>query len=187
MKRALPSARESLRNERFRQAMEELCKNKGITFKQAETDMGFEYGFTDRVYRKLHELTLEEVLKIANYFHTTMESVLDGGHYECRVHMRGCDDLGMSLEKDCLKAYSSLLSSKAQNYRLDGLCVEDVNEDKRKLEKCELAYMKHYKDHLDKVEAEIKAKEMIKCEDDILVKELQRRGYKVDKVDKAGE
>lgn len=64
---------------------------------------------------------------------------------------------------------------------------ENITELQRELEKCELAYMKHFKDHLDKVEAEIKAKEMIKCEDDILVKELQRRGYKVDKVDKAGE
>lgn len=172
---------------KFKQAMWNLCKEKNISFQEAEKNIGLEANLIEKTERNLHELTLEEVLKIANYFHTTMESVLDGGHYECRVHMRGCDDLGMSLEKDCLKAYSSLLSSKAQNYRLDGLCVEDVNEDKRKLEKCELAYMKHYKDHLDKVEAEIKAKEMIKCEDDILVKELQRRGYKVDKVDKAGE
>ena len=110
-----------------------------------------------------------------------MEAVLDGGHTECRISLISFDELGICQEKDCIKAYLSLLKSKAMNYWETDLFVERVNEKKRELEKCEFAYLKHHKAYMDKMEAENRAREMAECEDDVLVKELLRRGYKVEK------
>lgn len=181
MKRILPSYKEIADNSKFKRAMQRLCTNRRISFEQAEKALGFEDGFIESVERGIHKLTLEDVLKIANYFHTTMEAVLDGGDVECRISLRAVDELGMSQEEDCLVAYSSLLRSKAMNYWKTDFFTEEVNEQKRLLEKYELNYSKHYKMHMDKVEAENRAIEMAECEDDVLVKELLRRGYKVEK------
>lgn len=181
MRRMLPSYKEIYSSGKFKQAMWELCKERRISFEQAEKALGFEDGFIESVERGIHKLTLEEVRKIANYFHTTMEAVLDGGHTECRISLSSFDELGARQEEDCVKAYSSLLESKAMNYWKTDLFVEQINENKRELEKCELAYLEHHKAYMDKVDAENRAREMAECEDDVLVKELLRRGYKVEK------
>lgn len=181
MERLLPSCRAIIKSGKFKQAMWELCKERRISFEQAEKALGFEDGFIESVERGIHKLTLEEVRKIANYFHTTMEAVLDGGHTECRISLSSFDELGICQEKDCIKAYLSLLESKAMNYWKTDLFVERVNENKRELEQCEFAYLKHHKAYMDKMEAENRAREMAECEDDVLVKELLRRGYKVEK------
>lgn len=181
MRRTLPNGREIAKYGHFKQAMRELCKEKRMSFKQAEEALGFEDGFIESVDRNIHDLTLEEVLKIARYFHTTMEAVLNGGKQECRIALHNADELGFSQQKDCLEAYTYLLDQKAMNYWKKDLFTEQVNEGKRKLEEFEFAYLEHYKAHMDEVDAKIMAKEMAECKDDVLVKELERRGYKVEK------
>lgn len=161
--------------------MWELGKNKRMSFAQIEKELGFKDGFAESVEKGIHELTLEDVRKIAGYFHTTMDSVLDGGKVEHRVYARGVDELGYRQSEECLKAYVALLDDKALNYWKKGLFLEQVNEKKLKLEKCELAFVEHYKAHMEETEAEIMTNEIAKCEDDVLVKELLKRGFKVEK------
>ena len=110
-----------------------------------------------------------------------MDSVLDGRRTECRIPLRAADELGARQEEDCLVAYSRLLDSKSMNYWKAGLFVERLNENKGELEKCEFAFMKHHKAYMDKMEAKDRAKKMAECEDDVLIKELLSRGYKVEK------
>lgn len=181
MEQSLPRCRDILFCSEFKKAMLELCKNKGLSFAQAEKSMGLKDGFIESVEKGIYKLTLEDVRKIAGYFRTTMDSVLDGGKVECRVYTRGVDELGHSQSKECLEVYAALLNDKAMNHWKKGLFLEQVNERKVRLEKCEFAFMEHYKAHMEEVEAGDRAREITKCEDDVLVKELLRRGFKVEK------
>lgn len=181
MKQPSPRSREDIRCGKFKQAMRELCKNRHMTFAQAEKALGFKDGFVDSVEKDIHALTLEEVQKIASYFHTTMDAVLDGGKVECRVHAHGVDELGYEQAKECIKAYAELLHNLAMEHWNQGLFEEEVREDKLRLERCQRAFLAHYKAHMDAAEAKNRAREMAKCEDDMLVKELLSRGYKVEK------
>lgn len=177
----LPRCREIMKCGAFKRAMWELCKNKSLSFAQVEKALGFKDGFVESVEKGIHELSLEEVQKIAGYFHTTMDSVLDGGNRECRISIRAVDELGVHQEEDCLRAYAKLLDSKAMNYWKTDLFLEQVNECKLQLERTEFAYIKHYKAYMDEIEADERAREMAKCEDEVLIKELLKRGYKVGK------
>lgn len=181
MEQSLLRCRDILFCSEFKKAMWALCKNKGLSFAQAEKSMGFKDGFIESVEKGIYKLTLEDVRKIAGYFHTTMDSVLDGGKVECRVYTRGVDELGHSQSKECLEAYAALLNDKAMNHWKKGLFLEQVNERKVRLEKCEFSFMEHYKAHMEEAEAGDRAREIAKCEDDVLVKELLRRGFKVEK------
>lgn len=181
MEQSLPRCRDVLFCSEFKKAMWELCKNKGLSFVQAEKSMGFKDGFIESVEKGIYKLTLEDVRKIAGYFHTTMDSVLDGGKVERRVYTRGVDELGYRQSEECLKAYAELLDEKAMDHWKKGLFLEQVNDRKLKLEKCERAFIEHYKAHMEEVEAKDRAREIVKCEDDVLVRELLRRGFKVEK------
>lgn len=181
MKQSLPRCRDTLFRSEFKKAMWELCKNKGMSFAQTEKALGFKDGFIESVERGIHELTLEEVRRIAGYFHTTMDSVLDGGRVERRVYVRGVDELGHQQAGDCITAYAALLDDKAMDHWKKGLFQEQVNERKLKLEKCERAFIEHYKAYMEEIEDKDRAREISKCEDDVLVKELLRRGFKVEK------
>lgn len=165
----------------FKRAMWELCKNKNLTFQQAEKALGFKDGFVESVEKGIHELTLAEALKIAGYFHTTIDSVLDGGKVECRVHARGVDELGNEQSKSCFEAYAVLLDNLAMRHWKPTLYEEEVNESKLRLERCQRVFVEHYKEHMDELEAEDRVREMAKCEDAVLIKELSSRGYKVEK------
>lgn len=181
MKQLLPRCKDILFCSELKKAMWELCKNKGMSFAQAEKALGFKDGFIESVEKGIHELTLEDVRKIAGYFHTTMDAALDGGKVEHRVYARGVDELGYIQSKACFEAYAALLDDKAMDHWKKGLFLEQVNERKLKLEKCERAFIEHYKAYMEEVEAGDRAKEIAKCEDDVLVKELQKRGFKVEK------
>ena len=181
MANRLPRSSEIIHCGKFKKAMWRLCTNKHITFEQAEKALGFKDGFIECVEKGVHELTLKEVQKIANYFHTTMDSVLDGGNTECRIHLRAGDELGVRQEEECLEAYSCLLNDLAMDHWKQGLFVEEVREKKLRLERCQRAFIEHFKAHMDEEDAKDRAKEMAKCEDDMLIKELLSRGYKVEK------
>ncbi len=181
MKQSLPRCRDTLFRSEFKKAMWELCKNKGMSFAQTEKALGFKDGFIESVEKGVHELTLGEVRKIAGYFHTTMDSVLDGGKVEHRVYARGVDELGYIQSRECFKAYAELLDDRAMNHWKKDLFLEQVNDGKLILEKCERAFIEHYKAHMEEMEAGDRAREIAKCEDEVLVKELLRRGFKVEK------
>lgn len=181
MERSMHRCRDILFCGEFKKAMWELCKNKRMSFAQVEKALGFKDGFVESIEKGIHKLTLEEVRKIAGYFHTTMDAVLDGGKVEHRVYARGVDELGYSQSKECFEAYATLLDDKAMDYWKRGLFQEQVNEQKLKLEKCERAFLEHYKAYMEEEEAKDRAREIVKCEDDVLVKELLRRGFKVEK------
>lgn len=181
MAKRLPSARDIMHCSGFKKAMWKLCKDRRLTFDGAEKAIGLENGFIEKVERALHELTLEEVRKIANFFHTTMDSVLDGGNTECRIHLRAVDELGAHQEEDCLKAYSAFLNDFAMECWKPGCFEEEVQEKKLRLERCQRAFVEHYKAYMDAEEAKDRARDMVKCEDDVLIKELLSRGYKVEK------
>lgn len=181
MGKSLPRYRDIISCSEFKKAMWELCKNKGMSFAQAEKTLGFQDGFVESVEKGIHELNLEDVQRIAGYFHTTIDSVLEGGKVEHRVYARGVDELGYSQSGECLEAYAALLDDKAMNHWKKGLFLEQVNEKKLKLEKCELAFIEHYKAYMEENEARDRAREIEKCEDDMLIKELLKRGFKVEK------
>lgn len=102
----------------FKNAMEELAKNRHFSVKAAEKAIGLEPDFTEQVARGIKELTLEDVIKIANYFNTTMESVLEGGKVEIRICCVGIpsDELQLQYFKECMDSYSELLNYKAMNH-----------------------------------------------------------------------
>ena len=181
MPNKLPRFSEITQCGKFKQAMWKLCTNKGITFEQAEKALGFKNGFIESVEKGVHELSLKEVQKIASCFHTTMDSVLDGGNTECRIQLRAVDELGIRQEEECLEEYSCLLNDLAMEHWKQGLFVEEVREKKLRLERCQRAFIEHFKAHMDEVDAEDRAREISKCDDDMLVKELLSRGYKVEK------
>ena len=181
MKRSLPKSKEIIHCGKFKQAMWELCKERNMTFAQAEKALGFKDGFIESVEKGIHTLTLDEVQKIAGYFHTTMDAVLDGGKRECRIRLKALDELSIRQQEECLHAYSSLLNYLAMEHWKRGLYEEEVREEKVCLERCQRAFVEHYKALMDELEAAERAKEMAKCEDDVLVKELLSRGYKVEK------
>lgn len=179
--KSLPRSKEIIHCGRFKQAMWELCKERSMTFSRVEKELGFQDGFIESVEKGVHSLTLDEVRKIASYFHTTMDSVLDGGKRECRICLRAVDELGARQEEDCLNAYSYLLNDLAMEHWKRGLFEEEVREKKVCLERFQRVYVEHFKAYMDEEEAKDRAKEMAKCEDDVLVKELLSRGYKVEK------
>ncbi len=108
MEQSLPRCRDILFCSEFKKAMLELCKNKGLSFAQAEKSMGLKDGFIESVEKGIYKLTLEDVRKIAGYFRTTMDSVLDGGKVECRVYIPGLTVTHLFLMYGTLRA-STLL------------------------------------------------------------------------------
>lgn len=74
-----------------------------------------------------------------------------------------------------------MLNDLAMEHWKRGLFEEEVREKKVCLERFQRVYVEHFKAYMDEEEAKDRAKEMAKCEDDVLVKELLSRGYKVEK------
>ena len=108
MEQSLSRCRDILFCSEFKKAMWELCKNKGLSFAQAEKSMGFKDGFIESVEKGIYKLTLEDVRKIAGYFHTTMDSVLDGGKWSVEyIHV-----VSMNSAIDSLRSALKLM----QNY-----------------------------------------------------------------------
>lgn len=181
MRQSLPRYREIMFCGKFKLAMWELCREKGMTFAQAEKELGFRDGFIESVDKNIHKLTLEEVQKIACYFHTTMDAVLDGGKIECRIFLNSLDELSARQKKECFEAYLQLLNDLAMRHWKPEHFNETAGEKKLQLEKCQWVYVEHYKAVMDELEEKDRTREIAKCEDDVLVKELLSRGYKVEK------
>ena len=166
---------------RFKKAVVELCKENHISLEQLEKNLGFSRGFVERVEKGFLKLQLEDVQKIAAYFHTTLDSVLDGGKRECRVEVHSKDELLAEKQEACIQGYAGLLKYKAMDYWKNDLFTEETSLRKASLEWLEFDYMKFYKAHMDEAEAKIRAFQIAECEENVLVKELTKRGYKVEK------
>lgn len=181
-------AQEYLQTGAFKRAMMELSKNKRMSIQAAEQAIGLEKDFTEQVNRGIKELSLKDVVKIANFFGTTMDSVLDGGHREARVVIGVMDELAFQYFKDCLATYAELLDDKGCDYHKPGLWSEQVAEDKVNLEKRELRYMERYKTHMEEYERKVfQPMDAAECCDEVLINELVKRGFKVERCEENGK
>ncbi len=182
----MPNYRDILFCGNFKQSVWNLCKNKHISLEQLEKNLGFSRGFVERVEKGLLKLQLEDVQKIAEYFHTTLDSVLDGGKRECRVKVHPGDDLLAEKQEACIQEYARLLKYKAMGYRKNDLFTEKISLLKASLERLEFDYMEFYKAHMDELEAKISTFQVAECEEGVLVNELKKRGYRIEKIGKEG-
>lgn len=172
----------------LKRAMKELSKNRGMGIQVAEQRIGLETDFTEQVARGIKEPTLEDVFKIANFFGTTMDSVLDGGHREIRVTNDEMDELAFQYFKECVKTYAVLLADKARNYWKPGLWEEEVNASKVTLEREERLYLERYKTHIEQYEREKnRVMDVDECCDEVLINELAKRGFKVERCEENGK
>lgn len=167
----------------FKEAMKELAKNKNLTLDAAEKAIGLEADFTEQVFRGIKELTLADVIKISKYFNTTMDSVLDGGNYEMRMDkIYSFDELLSQYFEECLNLYIQVLDAKNMNFWKSNNCIKRLQEKEAKLEAAEQRLMERFKKYMD--ESDRRTNESItvsKCRDEILIDELIKRGFKIEK------
>lgn len=171
----------------FKNAMEELAKNRHFTVKAAEKAIGLEPDFTEQVARGIKELTLEDVIKIANFFNTTMESVLERGNVEIRTCCVGIpyDELQLQYFKECIDSYSGLLNYKAMNHYFSELFTNKIEACKVELEKNEYLFMERFKTYMEEDDRKnSQPRAAAKCCDEVLINELVKRGFKVEKENK---
>lgn len=172
----------------FKRAMEELSKNKRMSIRMAEKVIGLEADYTEQVDCGIRKLSLEDVIKIASFFGTTMDSVLDGGHKEIRVAQDEEDALAFRYFKECINTYVQVLRNKALDYRKPGLWSENVNAGKVDLERQEYLYIERHKTVMDEIERrDIQPIDAAGCCDEVLINELIKRGFKVERCEEDGK
>lgn len=167
----------------FKRAMKELAKNKNLSLDAAEKAIGLEADFTEQVSRGIKKLTLAEVIKISKYFNTTMDSVLDGGKAEIRVENRYDEDkLASQYFVECVRAYVQLLEDKCRNIHFKGLMDDDIEQTKAELSKKEVKLAQRYNAYMEEYDRQkIQPMDAAKCCDEVLINELTKRGFKVEK------
>ncbi len=167
----------------FKEAMKELAKNKKLTLDAAEKAIGLEADFTEQVFRGIKELTLADVIKISKYFTTTMDSVLDGGKAEIRVVNRYAEDkLASQYFVECVRTYVQLLEDKCRNIHFKGLMNDDIEQTKAELSKKEVKLAQRYNTYMEEYDRQkIQPMDAAKCCDEVLINELVKRGFKVEK------
>ncbi len=167
----------------FKRAMNELAKNKELTIKGAEKKIGLESDFTEKVDRGIKELSLEDAIKIARFFNTTIDSVLDGGKTEIRIENRYCEDgLASQYFAECINAYAGLLHEKCMNVHFKGIMDDDVAQGKAELSKKEVKLVERYNVHMEEFERRrIQPMDAANCCDEVLINELRKRGFRVEK------
>lgn len=166
----------------FKRAMEKLSKNKGISIQMAEKAIGLETDFVEQVNRKIRVLSLEDVIKIAKFFNTTLDAVLDRGNKEIRIVCNKKDELVFQYFKGCVETYAELLDSKGCDYWKQGLWSEQIAECKLYLERQEYLYVERYKTYMDEFERKHKQPiDVAECCDEVLINELVKRGFKVER------
>lgn len=173
----------NVQSRQFKEAMEELAKNKRLTLDAAERAIGLEADFTVQVARGIKELTLEDVIKIAKFFGTTMDSVLAGGRTEIRIENKHSSDrIVFQCFTECVKAYVNLLNDMGMNARLKGIMDDDIEQQKVQLEEKEGKYIQRYCIYIEEYDCKkIQPMDAARCCDEVLINELARRGYKVEK------
>lgn len=172
-----------MENNCFKEAMAELAKNSNMSVAMAEQKIGLEKDFVEMISRGIKELTLSDVIKIAQYFDTTMDAVLDGGKHEIRVCNRHADDkLLAQYFKECVDEYTCLLDYKASNYWKPNLWEENEREHKVELEKKEHYLLERYKTHMDEYERnKIHPMDAREMDDSVLIAELEKRGFYIER------
>ncbi len=175
--------REYAQSSRFKRAMNELAKNKELTIKDAEKKIGLESDFTEKVDQGIKELSLEDAIKIARFFNTTIDSVLDGGKTEIRIENRYCEDgLASQYFAECINAYAGLLHEKCMNVHFKGIMDDDVAQGKAELSKKEVKLVERYNVHMEEFERRrIQPMDAANCCDEVLINELRKRGFRVEK------
>ncbi len=122
----------------FKEAMKELDKNKNLTLGSAEKAIGLEADFTEQVDRGIKELTLADVIKISEFFDTTMEAVLSCGNCEMRIpKMYPFDKLSSQYFEECVNLYAQILDTKTMNFWKPGFYTKRTQEKEVKLEMTE--------------------------------------------------
>lgn len=175
--------REYAQPSRFKRAMNELAKNKGLTIKGAEKKIGLESDFTEKVDRGIKVLSLEDVIKIARFFNTTIDSVLDGGSTEMRIaNSYANDELSSQYFDECITTYIWLLEKKRMNVYLKGILDDDVAQKKAELSEKEAKLVERYNVYMEEFRRQkIQPMDAAKCCDEVLINELIKRGFKVEK------
>lgn len=173
----------------FKEAMKELAKNKNLTLDAAEKAIGLEADFTEQVFRGIKELTLADVIKISKYFNTTMDSVLDGGNYELRMtKIYSFDELSSQYFEECLNLYVQVLDIKNMSFWKSSNWIKRIQEKEAKLEAAEQRLMERFKKYMDESESRTdKSITVSNCCDEVLISELIKRGFKVEKGKENGE
>ncbi|RKI90478.1 hypothetical protein D7V94_13705 [Parablautia intestinalis] len=175
--------REYNQSDPFKRAMKELAKNRKLTLDAAEKAIGLEADFTEQVDRGIKKLTLEDVIKISKYFNTTMESVLNGGNAEINVENRYHEDkLSSQYFAECVRTYIRLLDDKCRSLHFKGLMDDDIAQTKAELSRKEVRLAQRYNTYMEDIERQvIQPMDASNCCDEVLINELVKRGFKVEK------
>lgn len=173
----------------FKGAMKELAKNKNMTLNAAEKAIGLEVDFTEQVFRGIKELKLADVIEISKYFDTTMESVLDGGNAEIRVENHYNEDkLASQYFAECVRTYVRLVEDKCRNLHLKGLMDDDIEQTKAELSRKEVILAQRYNTYMEELKRQkIQPMDAANCCDEVLINELVKRGYVVEKGSRDGK
>lgn len=170
-------------NTAFKRSMVELLKNHRMTNHVAEVKIGFEKDYIEKVSRGIKKLTLEDAIRIANFFNTTIDSVVHGNGNEIRVkNSHSSDVLTSQYFEECVERYVRVLDLRAMEFKRNGVFEEEIHACKVELEKKEYSFFERYKTYMEEFERkhihQLDAQEM--C-DEVLIQELKKRGFKVER------